>query len=211
MNPLSRPPIGPHFESSDSRGSLAPGAGSLSSFVDEAREFLAASTDARRLAWNASQVLPAFLFPRARARLLAMLGADIRRGAGVLGHLQLVGPRDCQTTLRIGPGSIIGPDVVFCLDAPISIGKNVSIGPRAMLYTATHPLGGPSRRMELGLAARPIFVEDGAWVGLGAVILAGVRLGRGCVVAAGSVVNADVPDNVLVAGNPARVIEELPT
>jgi maltose O-acetyltransferase len=100
--------------------------------------------------------------------------------------------------------------VTFCLDAPVTLGKNVSLGPRAVLYTATHALGSASRRMEFTVLARPIVVEDGAWVGLGATILGGVRIGKGAVVSAGAVVNQDVADNTLVAGNPATVVGELP-
>jgi acetyltransferase-like isoleucine patch superfamily enzyme len=111
----------------------------------------------------------------------------------------------------MGPGCIVGPDVTFGLDESITLGKNVSIGPRAVLYTATHPIGLGDRRMDLNLLARPIVVGDGAWIGFGALVLPGVRVGRGAVIAAGAVVNADVPEDVLVAGNPATVTQELPT
>jgi maltose O-acetyltransferase len=155
-------------------------------------------------------LIPAFTWTRTRARLLSAVGCDIEPGTAVGGYVYLIGGRDCARQLRIGRGCILGPQVTFCLDAPITLGRNVSIGPRAVLYTATHPLGVASRRMQLDIMARPIVVEDGAWVGLGAMILPGVRIGRGAVVAAGAVVNEDVPDNVLVAGNPARIVQELP-
>jgi maltose O-acetyltransferase len=111
--------------------------------------------------------------------------------------------------LKVGPGCLIGPDVILCLDAPITLGENVSVGPRALLYTATHPLGVASRRMQFYTMARPIVVGDGAWIGLGAMVLPGVRIGRGAVVAAGAVVSEDVPENALVAGNPATVVQVL--
>jgi maltose O-acetyltransferase len=210
MNPLSRPPVGPPPASTDNRASVnPPQPGTLQRFLAEVSAFLA-DTDPRRVAWEGSRWLPDFTFTRTRARLLAMVGCDIRPGTAVLGRVILVGPRHAAQNLRIGPGCVIAPDVTFCLDAPITIGKNVSIGPRVTLYTATHSLGLESRRMHLHTAARPIVVEDGAWIGLGAVILAGVRVGRGAVVSAGSVVSADVADNQLVAGNPATVVEALP-
>jgi maltose O-acetyltransferase len=208
MNPLARPPVGPH--------SLAPGdeprpsnAGYLSRFLEEVAGFYD-SADPRRLAWGAARLLPDFTFTRTRARLLSMAGSDVQQGTGVFGYVDLVGPSGCAARLSIGSGSIIAPGATFCLDAPITIGKNVSIGPRVMLYTATHPLGGADRRMHLYIAPRPIVIEDGVWVGLAAMILAGVRLGHGCVVAAGAVVTSDVPPNALVAGNPATIIEQLP-
>jgi maltose O-acetyltransferase len=208
ISPLARPPIGAHsIEARPDRASATPGY--LSRFLDEVADFYAAA-DARRMAWGAARLLPDFTFTRTRARLLAKVGVNVEPGTGVFGHVDLIGPPGCASTLSIGSGSIIAPGATFCLDAPITIGKNVSIGPRVMLYTATHPLGGADRRMQVYIAPRPIVIEDGVWVGLAAMILAGVRLGRGCVVAAGAVVTSDVPPNALVAGNPATIVEDLP-
>jgi maltose O-acetyltransferase len=142
--------------------------------------------------------------------LLSMVGCDVRRGTSIFGHVTLVGPRDAARRLQIGPGSVIGPHVTFCLDAPITLGRNVSLGPYVMLYTAGHSLGVGERRMQFDVVARPIVVEDGAWIGLGSVVLPGVRVGRGAVISAGSVVSKDVPQHALVAGNPAEVVEQLP-
>jgi galactoside O-acetyltransferase/maltose O-acetyltransferase len=58
--------------------------------------------------------------------------------------------------------------------------------------------------------AKPVVIEDGCWVGLGAMILPGITVGRGSVVAAGSVVASEVPANSYVEGNPARVVRQLP-
>jgi len=65
--------------------------------------------------------------------------------------------------------------------------------------------GGPAVRREHEGA--PIVIEDSAWIGAGAIILAGVTIGRNAVVGAGSVVTKDVPAGAVVAGNPARVIK----
>lgn len=54
--------------------------------------------------------------------------------------------------------------------------------------------------------ALPITIEDGVWIGGGAIVLGGVTLGEGCVVGAGAVVTRDVPPNTVVAGNPAKVV-----
>jgi maltose O-acetyltransferase len=180
----------------------------LSGFAEEVFDSLR-QFELRRAAWSASRVLPAFTFPRTRARLLSVIGCDIGSGTGVTGYVRLVGPPGCASRLRIGSGCLLGPDVTLCLDASITLGQNVSLGPRAVLYTATHPLGDASRRMQFFTMARPIVVEDGAWIGLGALILAGVTVGRGAVVSAGAVVTKDVPENALVAGNPATVVQAL--
>ncbi len=139
-----------------------------------------------------------------------MLGGDIARGVGVLGHLDLIGPAGSARNLHIGAGSILAPNARLWLDGPITLGQNVTIGPSALLCTATHRMGGSSRRMQVDVAPRPIVIEDGAWIGLGAMILPGVRVGRGAIVAAGAVVTRDVPENVMVAGNPAVVVRRLP-
>ena len=139
-----------------------------------------------------------------------MLGCDIPRGVGVLGHIDLIGPAGSARNLRVGTGSIVSPNARLWLDGPITLGRNVTIGPSALLCTATHRIGGPSRRMQPNVAPRPIVIEDGAWIGLGAMILPGVRVGRGAIVGAGAVVTRDVPENVIVAGNPAAVVRRLP-
>jgi maltose O-acetyltransferase len=160
--------------------------------------------------WSLAAVIPDFTFPCARARLLAMVGCDIPRGVGVLGRVDLIGPAGSARNLRIGTGSIISPNVRLWLDGSITVGQNVTIGPSAMLCTATHRIGGPSRRMQIKVAPRPIVIEDGAWIGLGAMILPGVRVRRGAIVGAGAVVTRDVPENVIVAGNPAAIVRRLP-
>jgi maltose O-acetyltransferase len=213
MDPLLRPPVGPHALE-DLRDTAPPpsrtAAPRLAAAVEELQAYVT-GFDPRLFAWSMTRWVRAFTMPRIRARVLSRVGCQIGPGTAVTGYVHLVGPRDCARGLRIGSGCILGPDVTFCLDAPITLGTNVSIGPRALLYTATHPLGVASRRMQLNLMARPIVVEDGAWIGLGAMILSGVRVGRGAVVAAGAVVNEDVPENALVAGNPATVVRELPS
>jgi acetyltransferase-like isoleucine patch superfamily enzyme len=185
-----------------------PAPSTIDRVVSEVRDGIRRS-DGKRLAWHTATLLPDFAFPRLRARLLAAVGCSIERGVGVLGYVHLIGPPGCARNLRIGTGSVIGPGVRFCLDAEVVVGANVSIGPSVMLYTAMHMVGDPSRRMQPEAYGRPIVIEDGAWIALGAMILPGVRVGQGAVVAAGAVVTSDVPANVLVAGNPAEVVHDL--
>ena len=167
--------------------------------------------DARRTAFGAfTRMMPAFSFPRLRTSLFRLTGADIADDCAIMGEVRIVGPRGCESRLRIGAQTLVGPGVTFGLDAPISIGRGVSIGPGVTLYTATHALGPGSQRMSRLVEPRRVVVEDGVWIGMNALILPGVRLGRGSVVAAGSVVSEDVPANALVAGNPAQSVRELP-
>jgi len=139
-----------------------------------------------------------------------MAGCKVDHAVTLLGRLTLVGSGDIARRLQIGEGSIVAQGVLFGLDDEIVIGRNVSISPYVKLYTATHSLGYGSRRMGPGAKSKPITIEDGAWIGIDSLILAGVTLGQGCVVSAGSVVTGNVPPNTLVSGNPAVVQKQLP-
>jgi acetyltransferase-like isoleucine patch superfamily enzyme len=116
--------------------------------------------------------------------------------------------RDFYDNLVIGPEAIIADDVTINLDGRVSIGRNVGLGPRVSIYTATHQIGPGSRRVGPG-GSLPVTIEDGAWVRLGATVVPGVTIGRGSIVAAGAVVLRDVPPNTYVEGNPASVIGRL--
>jgi maltose O-acetyltransferase len=82
------------------------------------------------------------------------------------------------------------------------------VGPAVQIYTAAHHLQAESRIQGLEVA-RPIVIEDNAWLGGGAILLPGVTVGRNAVVGAGAVVSRSVPANTVVVGNPARVIREI--
>lgn len=88
----------------------------------------------------------------------------------------------------------------------ITIEDNVLIGPRVNLVTENHPVD-PLQRKSLVLAA--IHIKKNAWIGAGATILPGVTIGENSIVAAGAVVNKDVPDNCIVGGVPAKFIKTI--
>jgi maltose O-acetyltransferase len=90
----------------------------------------------------------------------------------------------------------------------VHIGHHVMIGPAVQIYTAAHLLQAEAR-IQGWEVAKPIVIEDNVWLGGGAILLPGVRIGRNAVVGAGAVVSRSVPANTVVAGNPARVIREI--
>jgi maltose O-acetyltransferase len=92
--------------------------------------------------------------------------------------------------------------------APIHIGKNVMLAPAVKLFTATHPIEHELRNTGIEYA-KPIRIEDNVWIGGGAIINPGVTIGRNTVIGSGSVVTKDIPDNVVAAGNPCRVIRKI--
>lgn len=157
-----------------------------------------------------ANAIPMWMLPRTRLVLLRAAGVGITNGSRCQGRVFIVGPGGAASRLTVGAGTIIAQDVTFALDAPITIGRNVCIGPYSRLFTATHPTGTHARRMDLRVAGHEVVVEDGVWIGMSALILPGVRLGAGCIVGAGAVVTSNVPPDVLVAGIPAKVIRSLP-
>ncbi len=88
----------------------------------------------------------------------------------------------------------------------ITIGDNVLIGPKVNILSEEHPVDPADRK---ALMVRPVVIKNGAWIGAGATILPGVTVGENSVVAAGAVVNKDVPDNTVVGGIPARVLKKI--
>ena len=89
----------------------------------------------------------------------------------------------------------------------VRIGSFTLFGPAVQIYTATHPMDAQARRREE--SGRPIEIGSDVWVGGGAVILPGVRIGSRAVIGAGSVVTRDVPEGVFAAGNPCRVVRDV--
>ncbi len=90
----------------------------------------------------------------------------------------------------------------------VTIGNNVMLAPNVQIYTATHPLEAKARNSGREFA-KPISIGNDVWIGGGAIVCPGVTIGNGVVVGAGAVVTKDVPDNVFVAGNPAKVIRQI--
>jgi maltose O-acetyltransferase len=89
----------------------------------------------------------------------------------------------------------------------VRIGDFTLFGPAVQIYTPMHPLNAELRRREE--FGKPIDIGSDVWVGGGAIILPGVRIGSRAVIGAGSVVTRDVPEGVFAAGNPCRAIREI--
>lgn len=107
---------------------------------------------------------------------------------------------------KIGKNVFINHDCSFLDLGGITIEDHVQIGPKVSLITENHPLD-PSIRKSLDL--KSILIKRNAWIGAGAIILPGITIGENSVIAAGAVVNKDVPDNTVVGGVPAKVIRTL--
>jgi len=107
----------------------------------------------------------------------------------------------------IGSSAFIGFD--FYSSVPLEIGSKVMIAPRVSIVGGDHDLSFSPERCMIDAPrpnARKVVIEDGSWIGCGAVILHGVVIGRGAVIGAGSVVTKNVGSYEVAAGNPARII-----
>jgi acetyltransferase-like isoleucine patch superfamily enzyme len=113
--------------------------------------------------------------------------------------------------MHIGDGTWIGAQSFLHSAGGLTIGKNVGIGPAVKIITSSHTEAGraiPILHAPLELA--PVIIEDDADLGVGSILLPGVRIGRGAQIGAGAVVTRDVPAYTIVAGNPARILRERP-
>ena len=139
-----------------------------------------------------------------RQNILRELLGEIGEGSWIMPRFQC----DYGHLIRLGSNTFLNYEAILMDCAPITIGDDVSIGPRAQLLTALHPLDDHELRRQRWERAEPITIGDNVWFG-GVIVCAGVTIGDNTVVGAGSVVTRDLPAGVLAVGNPARVIRNL--
>lgn len=113
-----------------------------------------------------------------------------------------------QNSMVIGDNTWIGQGCFLHSAGGLFIGKNVGIGPGVKIITSTHADEGGSAILFRPLRFAPITIEDDCDLGVGAVILPGVTIGRGAQVGAGAVVAKDVAPGAIVAGVPAKRISK---
>ncbi|MBE7535304.1 MAG: acyltransferase [Anaerolineales bacterium] len=131
-----------------------------------------------------------------------------------LGRFSMIRPsgyygREIGVGLKIGDYSNIGAYCYIGCGGGVQIGNHVMMSPRVGLHSENHnfdQLGTPMK--DQGVVRNGIVIEDDCWLASGCVILSGVHLGRGSIVAAGAVVTKDVPPYSVVAGVPAKVIKQ---
>ncbi|MGE8205081.1 maltose O-acetyltransferase [Heyndrickxia sp. NPDC080065] len=130
---------------------------------------------------------------------------------GTIGNSIYIEPSfkcDYGYNIHVGNNFYANFDCVFLDVCPVHIGDNCMLAPGVHIYTATHPLDPTERNSGLEYG-KPVTIGNNVWIGGRSVINPGVTIGNNVVVASGSVVTKDVPDNVVVGGNPARLIKEI--
>lgn len=110
--------------------------------------------------------------------------------------------------VHFGKGVYANFNLTIVDDGPVYVGDHVLIGPNVTLATASHPIE-PGLR-EKGLQYnKEVRIGSNTWIGAGVTVVPGVHIGSNAVIGAGSVVTRDIPDNVVAAGNPCRVLREV--
>ncbi len=115
---------------------------------------------------------------------------------------------DNGKNIHVGEDFLSNYNLTILDIAPVYIGNNVMIGPNVDIYTVNHPLTAQGRRDYLA-SAKSVRIGNDVWIAGKCTILPGVTIGNNVVIAAGSVVSKDVPDNCIIGGVPARKIKDL--
>lgn len=171
-------------------------------YIADDPDLAAANRRAIELSFRFAQTWP--IDPDAGRAILADLLGALGTDTEVRPPLRV----DYGSHISIGARTFINYNLTALDVARISIGDDVQIGPNVQLLTPTHPVAPEPRRAKIE-GAKPITIGDNVWIGGGAIILPGVTVGENSVVGAGAVVTRDVPANVVVAGNPARMMRNL--
>lgn len=135
-----------------------------------------------------------------RNGLYRLSGVRIGRASTIHTGAKFYAPRG----VSIGEGTLVGDHAVLDGRAPLKIGNHVDIASQVMIYNSEHDIHGEGFDPISG----PVTIHDYVFIGPRAIILPGVTLGEGAVVAAGAVVTKDVPAHAIVGGVPAKVIGE---
>ena len=138
-----------------------------------------------------SQIIRKFLY-----RFL--FGIRMGKDVVIYGGVEIRNPRQ----LKIGENSIIGHRSILDARRGLTIGKNVNLSTGVWIWTLEHDYQDP----HFGTKGGEVLIKDYAWISCRTIILPGITIGKGAVVAAGAVVTKDVPDYTIVGGVPAKVI-----
>jgi len=164
-------------------------------------ELVGARERARDLCWELNSTLE-----REQERRRGILKKLLGRG-GESAWIQPPFYCDYGSNIVLGERVFFNFNCVVLDVCEVKIGDYAMFGPAVQIYTATHPLNAELRRTQE--FAKPIEVGSDVWVGGGAILCPGVKVGAKSVIGAGSVVTRDVPERVFAAGNPCRVIRAI--
>lgn len=148
-----------------------------------------------------------------RNAIIDRLFPDHEKGVYIQGPMQI----DYGRFTHLGENFYSNFNLTILDTCPVNFGKNVMVGPNCTFATPLHPLRPEQRNIRLQEYGKmadieygaPITIGDNCWFASNVTVCAGVKIGSGCVIGAGSVVVKDVPDNSLVVGVPGKVVREI--
>lgn len=111
------------------------------------------------------------------------------------------------SNIYIGENFYSNSNLTIVDDYTVTIGDNVLIAPNVTISVTGHPVHHELRKY--GMYAFPVVIEDNVWIGSGAIINPGVKIGKNSVIGAGSIVTKDIPSDVVAAGNPCKVLRKI--
>lgn len=148
-----------------------------------------------------NHILAGTRFFEIKRKLLCSAGYEIGEGTKV------VAPIQCTGKLVVGKNCWVGKEFGVYGNGTVTIGDCCDIAPQVSFHTGGHEIGTAERRAGKGIISN-IRVGNGVWIGARSTFLREISVGNGTMIAACACVVKDVPDNVMVAGVPARVIRE---
>lgn len=166
------------------------------------KELIEERLDCQTMCHKYNQLLPREM--EKRQQLIRQILGDIGDG------FQIESPFHCDFgyNIHIGKNFYANYNFVILDEAPVTIGDHVFIAPDCGLYTAGHPINATQRNEGLEYA-KPITIGNHVWIGGGVKVMPGVTIGNNVVIGSGSIVTKDIPDGVIAAGNPCKIIREI--
>lgn len=151
------------------------------------------------------KILPLHYFPRINRLLFILMGNKIGKNVTIFSSTKILG----LLKVEVDDNTFIGHDCLFIGgESNITIGQNCDISSRVSFVTGSHLIGNIDRRAGIGIS-KDIIIGNGVWIGYAVVILGGIKIGDGSIIAAGSLVNKDIESNSLYGGVPAKLIKRL--
>lgn len=151
------------------------------------------------------KILPLQAFPKMNRLCYILMGHVLGRDVVLYSSVEMLG----IIKVEIGDNSFVGHRTLFMGgDSSIKIGDNCDISSNVSLIGGSHEIGSITRRAGLG-NSKDISIGNGVWIGYGSTILGGVNIGNGSIIAAGSLVNKNVPENTIYGGVPVKEIRRI--
>lgn len=128
----------------------------------------------------------------------------------IKGDIVITSPFYCDygTNISVGNNFYTNHNCTILDGAKVSFGDNVFIAPNCVFTTAGHAIDAKQRANGLEIAL-PIHIGNNVWIGANVTVLPGITIGDNTIIGAGSVVNKDIPSNVIAVGNPCKVLREV--